>query len=346
MLLIWFLLVAAMIAAYVILDGFDLGVGILHGFIAKTESERQMLIRCVGPVWDGNEVWLIAAGGTLYFAFPLLYASGFSGFYLPLMMVLWLFILRAVGIEFRSHSQSLVWKSFFDGCFFLSSALLVIFFGAAIGNVMRGVPLNATQSFFLPLWTNWRLGPGPGILDWYTCLMGLMALVALTFHGACYIVVKTVGDLQARARRCGTWLLPLLMIVTLISLAITLCIRPQLIKNYRHYPLLFSIPLGVGVSLLFCGISLYKKHDKTAFLCSCAYLALMLLGAAVAVYPNLLTSSFHPENNITVYNAASNRYAMSTGLILWGLGIIIAIGYFIVVYRWARGKVIASDNHE
>src|SRR6267142_63721 len=173
MLFIWFWLVAIMITAYVVLDGFDLGAGVLHLFIAKTDQERRAVIRTIGPVWDGNEVWLIAGGGTLYFAFPLLYASGFSGFYLPLMIVLWLLILRGIGIELRSHFDEPLWQQFFDFLFWVSSALLTIFFGAAMGNVIRGVPLNPEGYFFEPLWTDFRVGTSPGILDWYTVLTGL-----------------------------------------------------------------------------------------------------------------------------------------------------------------------------
>ena len=147
MLTTWFLLVAGMIAAYVVLDGFDLGVGALYLFIASTDRERKLLLRTFGPVWDGNEVWLLAAGGTLYFAFPLLYASAFSGFYLPLMIVLWLLIFRGIGVELRAHVDSAVWRGFFDGCFAFSSLLLTIFYGAALGNVVRGVPLNADGYF-------------------------------------------------------------------------------------------------------------------------------------------------------------------------------------------------------
>ena len=147
MLTTWFLLVAGMIAAYVVLDGFDLGVGALYLFITSTDRERKLLLRTIGPVWDGNEVWLLAAGGTLYFAFPLLYASAFSGFYLPLMIVLWLLIFRGIGVELRAHVDSAVWRGFFDGCFAFSSLLLTIFYGAALGNVVRGVPLNADGYF-------------------------------------------------------------------------------------------------------------------------------------------------------------------------------------------------------
>src|SRR5579864_9321565 len=148
---IWFCLVAIMLAGYVVLDGFDIGAGILHLWIARTEAERRTVLRSIGSVWDGNEVWLIAGGGTLYFAFPTLYAASFSGFYLPLMMVLWLLVLRGIGIEFRMHIENPVWRSLFDGFFAISSALLAIFFGAALGNVVRGVPLGADHFFFEPL---------------------------------------------------------------------------------------------------------------------------------------------------------------------------------------------------
>src|SRR5579859_113017 len=242
MLFVWFWLVAIMIAGYVVLDGFDLGAGVLHLFIARTEQERRTVIRTIGPVWDGNEVWLLAGGGTLYFAFPWLYASGFSGFYLPLMIVLWLLILRGIGIELRNHLDSPVWREFFDGCFALSSTLLVIFFGAALGNVIRGVPLQQDGYFFLPLWTNWRVGPEPGILDWYTVIAGVVALVALTLHGANYIALKTEGVLNARARGMARRLWPALIVLTGVSLWATVEVRPGILDNYKHHPLAFLVP--------------------------------------------------------------------------------------------------------
>ena len=198
---IWFWLVAVMIVGYVVLDGFDLGVGVLHLFLVRNEAERQATLHSIGPVWDGNEVWLLAGGGTLYFAFPLLYASAFSGFYLPLMIVLWLLILRGVSLELRNHLDVGVWRALLDGVFGLASALLTIFFGAALANVLRGVPLQPDGYFFLPLWTNWQPGPHPGILDWYTVIGGLVALVALTLHGALWLTIKTSGELEQRARK-------------------------------------------------------------------------------------------------------------------------------------------------
>ena len=229
---IWFWLVAIMLVAYVVLDGFDIGVGTLHLFLARTEQERQLTLRTIGPVWDGNEVWLIAGGGIL-FAFPLLYASAFSGFYLALMIVLWLLILRGVAVELRMQIAMGVWKSFFDGLFVFSSTLLfAIFYGAALANVIRGVPLQADGYFFLPLWTNFRTGPEPGILDWYTVIGGVIALVALGVHGALYIAVKTEGDLQSRARKAAGSLWIALLLLTVVSLAATVIARPDTLTNY------------------------------------------------------------------------------------------------------------------
>ena len=215
---IWFMIVAVMVAMYVLLDGFDIGAGAVHLLIAKNDKERRTVLRAIGPVWDGNEVWLLAAGGTLYFAFPLLYASSFSGFYLPLIIVLWLLMLRGIGIEFRSHLQDGLWTSAFDVIFSVASILLAIFFGAALGNVVRGVPLNADGYFFEPLWTNFRVGVNNGILDWFTVLTGVVALVTLVVHGSLYLATKTEGELNARARKVASVLWPVQLLVTILSL--------------------------------------------------------------------------------------------------------------------------------
>jgi cytochrome d ubiquinol oxidase subunit II len=348
MLLIWFLLVAFMLAAYVVLDGFDLGIGVLHLLIARNEEERRILIRTIGPVWDGNEVWLLAGGGTLYFAFPLLYASGFSVFYLPLilMIVLWLLILRGVGIELRMHLESPVWRGLFNGSFGIASLLLTVFYGAALGNVLRGVPLQPDGYFFLPLWTNWRAGRQPGILDWYTIIAGVLALIALAVHGANYAALKTTDELNVRSRHAATRLLPALAALTAVSLAATLYVRPTVLENYRRLPILYLIPIAVAASLIGIWRTSANGNERGAFLCSSAYLVLMLLGAAAAVYPNLLLSSTDPRWNITVYNAHSGEYSLSIGLIWWSFGMAIAIGYFVFVYRMFRGKIsVSGDGH-
>jgi cytochrome d ubiquinol oxidase subunit II len=339
MLFTWFWLVAIMITGYVVLDGFDLGAGVIHLFVAKTDQERRTVLRTVGPVWDGNEVWLVASGGTLYFAFPLLYASGFSGFYLPLMIVLWLLILRGVGIELRTHLDSPVWRGFFDGCFALSSILLTVFFGAALGNVIRGVPLKGDGYFFLPLWTNWNVGAQPGVLDWYTVIAGVVALVALTIHGAHYVAMKTSGNVNARSRTIAARLWPVLILITIVSLLATLSIHPGLLDNYKRFPVLYIIPVAV-VAALFAMFSFRRKNNDTgAFLSSGAYLVFMLVGAAVAVYPNLLVSTTDQALNITIYNAHTGWYSLRIGLVVWGIGMTLAVGYFVFVYRMFKGKV-------
>jgi cytochrome d ubiquinol oxidase subunit II len=336
---VWFVLVAFMLVAYVVLDGFDLGAGILHLFVARTNDERRMVLRAIGPVWDGNEVWLIAGGGTLFFAFPLLYASSFSGFYLPLNMVLWLLILRAIGIEFRLHIDNSVWQDFFDGLFSLGSLLLAIFLGTALGNVIRGVPLTPDHYFFEPLWTDFKPGVNAGVLDWYTVLTGVVSLIALTLHGANYLTIKTGGDLERRSRAVARSLLPLLASLTVLSCVATLFVRPQVTKNYTEHPIGFVIPAVVAGSLIGMFLAQRSGNELRAFLSSSAYLISMLGGAAYALYPSVLPSSNPAVPDITIYNAAAGSYSLTYGVIWWSAGMIIAIGYFVLVYRMFRGKV-------
>jgi cytochrome d ubiquinol oxidase subunit II len=343
---IWFWLVAVMIVGYVVLDGFDLGVGVLHLFLVRTEAERQTALRAIGPVWDGNEVWLLAGGGTLYFAFPLLYASAFSGFYLPLMIVLWLLILRGITLELRNHLDLGVWRSLLDGLFGLSSTLLTIFFGAALANVVRGVPLQADGFFFLPLWTNWQPGLHPGILDWYTVIGGLVALVALTLHGALWLTIKTSGELEQRARHVVTPLWLALLLLTVVSLIATIAVRPEALFNYFNYPLTFIVPVGVLAAL--AGIWLFNlnRQPVKAFLSSCLYLFFMLAGACWALYPTLLPATTGAERNITLTRALSGPHTLAVGLVWWIVGMILAIGYIVFVYSKFRGKVdITAASH-
>jgi len=336
---LWFMIVAVMVAAYVLLDGFDLGAGAVHLLIAKTDEERRTILRAIGPVWDGNEVWLLAAGGTLYFAFPLLYASSFSGFYLPLMMVLWLLMLRAIGIEFRTHIDEPIWKGFFDAIFSGASILLAIFFGAALGNVVRGVPLHADGYFFEPLWTNWLVGHENGILDWYTVLCGVLALVTLTAHGCLYLAMKTEGDLNKRAHAVAFGLWPLQVIVTGASLIATLYVQPLAGHNYMKWPAGFAVPVLVVASLLYMLLALRRGNDTGAFFGSCAYITGMLVGAAFALYPMVLPSSGDPAYSLTIDNTKAGAHGLQVGLVWWCIGMVFAIGYFIFIFRMFRGKV-------
>jgi cytochrome d ubiquinol oxidase subunit II len=290
-------------------------------------------------VWDGNEVWLIASGGALYFAFPMLYASAFSGFYLPLMMVLWLLMLRGIGIELRSHVQDPLWWSAFDFLFSVSSLLLAVFFGAAIGNVMRGVPLDRDGYFFEALWTDFRVGPNPGILDWYTVLTGLLALTTLTVHGAHYVASKTEGEVNARSRRAAALIWPVLLVLTIASLVATVFVRPGVLENLRHYPLGWIVPIVVGVSLIAMPVFIFRGRDRAAFFSSAVFLTGMLGGAAFAIYPVLLPATTDASYSLTIYNARTGDYSLRVGLIWWGAGILLALGYFTFLYTAFRGKV-------
>jgi cytochrome d ubiquinol oxidase subunit II len=336
---LWFWIVAVMLTAYVVLDGFDLGVGIISPFVARTEEERQHALQAIGPVWDGNEVWLVAAGGTLFFAFPLLYASAFSGFYMPLMIVLWLLILRGLSVELRMHVNEALWRTFFDGLFFFSSSLLAIFFGAALANVIRGVPIGPDNYFYLPLWTDWRTGANPGILDWYTVIGGLMALLALSLHGALYLSLKTEGQLADRARASARRLWPFVCLATVLAIPATVLARPDSLGNYRIYPAAFLAPIVVVISLVAIPMALRRRSEVGAFLASCAYLSAMLCGAAAGLFPVLLPSTNSIGESITIANAIAGPHTLRVGLAWWIFGMMLAVLYFSTVYWLFRGKV-------
>jgi cytochrome bd ubiquinol oxidase subunit II len=340
---LWFMIIAVMVAAYVVLDGFDLGAGVIYLTAARTPTERQTIMRAIGPVWDGNEVWLLSAGGTLYFAFPQLYASSFSGFYLPLMMVLWLLMLRGIGIELRSHMDNPVWRGFFDVIFCASSLLLCIFFGAALGNVVRGVPLQADEYFFEPLWTNFRVGVNNGILDWYTVLIGVVALVTLTAHGALYIATKSEGDLNRRSRATAMWLWPLQVVLTVAALIATIYIQPNILQNYKQHAIGFLVPAVVYGSLALMIYAMRKgaevAAEKLAFAASALYIVGMLVGAAFALYPVVLPASTDPARSLTIYNSAAGRHGLSVGFTWWIIGAILAAIYFFFLFRMFKGKV-------
>ena len=335
----WFIALTFMIILYVVLDGFDLGAGILHLSAAKTNDERRTVLNSIGPYWDGNEVWILAAGGTLFFAFPLLYASAFSGLYLPLTIVLWLLIGRALGIELRKHIDNNLWKSFWDVMFCLSSLLLVIFFGAALGNIVRGVPIDSTGYFFEPLWTTFTVVPEAGILDWFTVLMGLVAFFTLTAHGANYLSCKTEGELQIRARRYSFAAAIGTVITSILALISVSVIRPGVWVNYSNHVYGYIFPL-IGLAGI-TGMLLHriKVNDLRAFLSSSAFIIGMLASTAFGLYPNMLPSSIDPKYNLTIANTKTGDAGMQIGLIWWIIGMVLAIGYFVFLYFTFKGKV-------
>lgn len=342
---VWFCVVAVMIAMYVVLDGFDLGAGIVHMFVARTDEERRKVLRSIGPVWDGNEVWLLAGGGTLYFAFPSLYASSFSGFYLPLMMVLWLLIARGLAVELRNHLSTPTWTPIWDVAFSVSGILLAIFFGAALGNVIRGVPLDDKGVFFLPMWTNFGVTGDVGILDWYTVLIGVFAFATLMVHGALWLAHKNDGEINLRSLRIarGGWYL--VALCTLAATYFTFRIQPQVPLNFATHPWGYVFPALAIIGLIGMRRGLHGwPSEGRAFLASCLFIVGMLTSAVFGVYPNVLPAHADPKLSLTIYNASAPPYGLKVGLAWFIPGILLACGYTIFVYRHFAGKV-KLDEH-
>jgi cytochrome d ubiquinol oxidase subunit II len=342
---VWYIIIALMLTVYVILDGFDFGAGILHLSVARTDEERRTVLGSIGPVWDGNEVWLIASGGILVYAFPRAYAAGFSGFYLPLMMALWLLVLRGISIEFRSHQPNPLWRSFWDGAFAFSSVLMTIVLGAALGNVVRGVPVDATGFFTGPLFTDFLPGRHPGVLDWYTVLIALFTLCVLAGHGALYLIWKTAGPVQARSRIAAGRAWIAVGVLGLLATFATAQVQPQLYANLlaRSWTWLLLILILGSLAMVF--LSLRQKRELSAFLASALFIASLLGATAAGQFPDLLVSTLDPAHDLHIYNAASGGLGLRIGLFWWSGAILLAIGYFIYLFHSFRGKVTPTDGH-
>lgn len=335
----WYAAVTLMLAVYVVLDGFDFGLGIVYPFVARTEADRRTALAAIGPVWNGNEVWLIAAGGLLFFAFPKAYAAGFSGFYLALITVLWLLIARGLALELRPHLDHVLWRQFWDVAFAAASTLLAVVLGAALGNLIRGVPLSQDGYFFVALWTDFMTGPDPGILDWFTILMGVTSAAILAFHGANYLAMKTEGPLRGQAR-CAAWLTGSAVAV-LVGLALTavLFVQPSFRLNYAVHPIGYVFPF-LGMAALVAALELRRRNwDAGAFYATSLLILTMLASTAWGSYPNILIATNDPANSLTVTNAIAGAYGMQVGLwwFLIGFGLIIA--YQGCAHRAFWGKV-------
>jgi len=344
--MLWFWLVSVMVAIYVVMDGFDFGAGILHLFVAKNDEERRIVLGAIGPWWDGNEVWLLAGGGAMFLAFPRTLAAGFSGFYMAMFLVVWTLILRGISVEFRSHVQDDLWRGFWDRVFAVSSLLMPILLGAALGNVIRGVPLDATGYFNIPLFTNFGVQNPVGILDWFTVLIGVFALITITAHGCLFLAWKTEGPVQSR---CLFLARPLWIAVTGLWLAVTLAtqtVNPGLFMNFPKAPLawLFFPVYLAGLIVVFLGLA--KGRPLLAFLGSGAFILGILATTAACVWPVMLGSTLDPQYSLTAHNASVATSGLQKGLVWWLIGFPIVIGYFAFLFRIHRGKVKAPTEGE
>jgi len=325
-----------MLTAYAVLDGYDLGVGALHLGVARDERERRVVLNAIGPVWNGNEVWLVAAGGMLVVSFPRVYASGFSGFYLALMLVLWLRILRGVSIEFRSQVDNPLWRSLWDSGFWFGSFLLAILLGVALGNVLGGLPIGADG--FFP-------GTFALLLNPYSLLTGVLSLVILCWHGANYFQTKTEGALLDRARRWsgGLWWAAAGLVV--VATVATFWVRAGVAASFRAYPIACAFPALVATGLARGFFARSGRGDNAALRSSTLVIVALMGCAACTVYPNLLTSSINPAYSLTVFNAASSAYALRAAFLANMLGILGVIIYSAYVHRAFRGKVKEDELH-
>ncbi len=335
---LWFWLLALALTGYVVLDGFDLGAGISALLFARSTEDREEVIRTIGPYWDGNEVWLLVAGGTIFLAFPALYASSFSGFYLPLTIVLWLLMGRGIAIEFRHHVESAVWKPFWGRLFGVSSALLALLFGVALGNVIRGVPLDGSGNFFLPLWTNWDIFGDTGILDWYTVLAGLFAFAALWLHGTLWIWWKAKRPLSENARHSAGLPFSMAGVLGLLVTFASFRIQPIIPRAFAERPWGWIFPILTVAAFTWIFMNVRSSKPFRAFLASSLFLAAMMISVAFGLFPYVLPSNGDPANGLTIMNSAAPEYGLRVGLVWWIPGMLLAVGYFALLFYRFRTK--------
>ena len=342
----WFAIAALMLAGYVVLDGFDFGAGALHLFVAKTDRERRQVLAAIGPFWDGNEVWLLAAGGVLFLAFPRVLASGLSGFYFAIFLVLWTLILRGIAIEFRSHVQDPLWRSAWDAIFAVSSTMLPLLFGTALGNLVRGLPIGQDGWFELALFTDFTARHPVGILDWYTVFSGLFAVVALAAHGATFLAWKTDGAVHDRARRAAFRLYVAVAVVWPLITMATAIVNEALFASVVRRPLaLLAAAVALG-GLTAVAAGLRNRRELQAFLGSCAFLAGMLGTTAAATFPVMLRSSIDGAWSLTAYNASVPVESLWIASRWWLVGLLLALLYLATLFRLHRGKAVAAPEGE
>jgi cytochrome d ubiquinol oxidase subunit II len=343
---LWFGIVAVMLTLYVVLDGFDLGAGALHLIVARTDAERRQVLAAIGPFWDGNEVWLLATGGALFVAFPQVLASGLSGFYFAIMLVLWCLILRGIAIEFRSHVREPLWRAFWDATFGLASTLLAVFFGVALGNLLRGLPLDSRGWFGLALFTNFSGRPPVGILDLYTVPVGVFALAALMLHGAAWLAWRTDAAVQARSRALAARVgLAVLVAWPLVTWA-TVAVNPAMFRAFATRPLAwlaFAIAVGGAVAV---AEGLRRGRAGVAFIGSSCFLAGLLGATAASVFPVMLRAVPDPSLSITAFGASNDPAGLRAALKWWSLGFPLAIAYFVLLLRLHRGRAVAAAEGE
>ncbi len=327
--ILWFCLLGTLLAGYAVLDGFDLGVGMLH-FQAKNDAERRVFMNAIGPIWDGNEVWLVAFGGAIFAAFPDAYATIFSGFYELFMLVLLALICRAVSLEFRSKVASRRWRHTWDMVFFGSSLGAAFFYGTGVGNAMFGIPLDARGV---------HTGNVLSLLNPYAMMVGLLSTSIFSLHGGAFLYLKTEGDLQARVHAGMKWTYLCFLLSFLITTALTFAVLPQATANFGRFPWAWGV---VGLMLLAIAalpLAVRRHRGLIAFACTSVIVLALVFLFGIALYPNLVTSTPNPEYSLTLVNAASSQKTLGILTIVAVMGLPFVFLYTVIVYRVFRGKV-------
>ncbi|HEY5535861.1 MAG TPA: cytochrome d ubiquinol oxidase subunit II [Ignavibacteria bacterium] len=331
---IWFLLVGVLLTGYAILDGFDLGVGALH-LLTKSDKDRRLSINSIGPVWDGNEVWLITAGGALFAAFPDVYATVFSGFYSAFMLLLFVLIFRAVAIEFRSKQESKRWRAAWDKAFSISSIVIALLMGVALGNIVTGIPLAQNKEF---------IGSFISLLNPFALLVGITTVSLFMMHGAIYLVMKTEEELQTQVRGWVNNTIIFFVICFVTTTMATLIYYPQMVNHFKEMPALFLIAILNMLAIANIPREIYKGNEFRAFFSSAASIALLMVLFAIGIFPNLVLSNPNPEYSLTIYNAASSQKTLMIMLIMAIIGIPFVLAYTIVIHKVFKGKVKLDDT--
>ena len=326
---IWFILIGVLLIGYAILDGFDLGVGALH-LLVKDDLERRTMINSIGPVWDGNEVWLVTGGGALFAAFPHVYATVFSGFYTAIILLLFALIFRAIAIEFRSKRPGKTWRKLWDVAFGVSSILIALLMGIALGNIVTGIPLDANKEFAGTFWS---------LINPYSLLVGITTLALFIMHGSIYVVMKTEGELQKKIRSWVNNTIIFFVISYVTTTMYTLIYYPHMVEHFKFAPELFIVAVLNMFAIANIPREIYHGREFRAFLSSCASIAALLTLFAIGLFPNIVLSTPNPEYSLNLYNAASSQKTLNIMLIVAIIGIPFVLAYTISIYWIFRGKV-------
>ncbi len=330
----WFLLIGVLITGYAILDGFDLGVGVLHLF-TKGEREKRIQMNAIGPVWDGNEVWLIAGGGAMFAAFPPVYATVFSGFYIAFMILLFALISRAVSIEFRGQIESGRWRGFWDRSFGMGSLIAAILFGVAMGNVLRGLPIAVDRTLDVAL---------IALLNPYALLIGILSLVMFVMHGAAYLTVKTQDTQQHRMVQWATGAWMAFVVLYIAATAATYFVSPFLFEGILGNPLFWILLVFLLLAIVYIPVGMRTRRFLGAFLASSVTIASMMGLVGISLFPRMVPSRIDLANSLTVYNASSSPRTLTVMLIIALIGMPIVIGYTAYIYRVFKGKVAVTEE--